>query len=147
MTSLAIAGPLSRNHDGLTVKESLLENALWLPDIPQSNLQWNMPCFTATEDLTTSFRPLCYVLFKDIPDLTRVTAFSTISGILAIDFHDSAGNVRRLGPKCFRNRKFETTYFPINGRGGEKIIRIDIHKHKKFDSFKVSNYFIFRRSC
>lgn len=144
MTSLAIAEPSPASHGSSTGEESLLENAIWFPDIPESSLRWNESCFTATEDLTTGFRPLCYVLFKDI---TRVTAFWSIGGLLAIDFQDVAGNVRRLGPHSLDFRDHSKAHFHLNSREGEKVIRIDIHKKERFNSVEVSNYLIICKPC
>lgn len=141
MTSLAIAEPTHTSPSLPSKVDFIRNNAIWFPDIPKMNLRWNESCYK--DDITTGFKPLCYILFTDFPELSRITAYRMNGNLLAIDFHYGLSNVSRLGPKYIRLDDCSSSYFTINGKDGEIITAIKIYKYNGTTSFEVSSIFKF----
>lgn len=163
MVSLAIA----TSHpyvDGLVDEaESIRDRAIWFPEIPESHLLLNETFFTGINTSGSEFQPLSYILFggssvTNIQHLTKISMLYT-HGVEAIDFHYDTSNIRRLGRQRYQLSEYDTSYFLIDGVGGEIVDSIEVdlntsyagplYKYKKsivkhgiLQSIKVSGNFI-----
>jgi hypothetical protein len=141
MTSLAIAESIHTSLSPLSKAEFIRDNAIWFPDIPKQDLHWNESCFK--DNITTGFKPLCYILFTDAPEISRISEYRVNGNLLAINFHYGIRNVCRLGPQFIHPSRCRSSYFTINGKDGEIITAIKIYKYKGSISFAVCRNFIF----
>ena len=162
MVSLAITEASYSCFDGPADRaDSLRDNALWFPEIPESHLHLNETCFTGINVPASEFRPLCYILFggSGVTNqfLTKISVLCRGSSVMAIDFHYDTNNIRRLGRRRLRPSAYDTSHFFIDGAQGEVIETIEVDlvthpanheevrrsflKYGRMRSFKVNTHF------
>jgi hypothetical protein len=130
MVSLAIAERCLDNTPDQASQDSLRDNALWYPAIPESHLHLNETSFVGKRTLTSGFEPFCYVLFRDTSNprpLVEVSALWEGNYLASIDFHYTTGGILRLGRQVdVRPEQQFVITFDIDGTEGEVIETIKI---------------------
>lgn len=130
MVSLAIAEESTENIPDQASQDSLRNNALWYPEIPESHLHLNEASFVGIRTMTAGFEPGCYTLFRDTSNpepLVKVSAIWEENYLASIDFQYSTGRILRLGHQIEVDpEEQEVVTFNINGTEGEVIKTIKI---------------------
>lgn len=137
MVSLAVAENCPSGPPDTTA-ESLRENALWFPDIPESHLQLNEIHFADHYNPGLEFEPLCYAIFRDATNqraLMKISVRWERHYIAKIDFHCSTGEVLSIGRvnEDVDAHYAKTKSFDIDGTGGEVIKEIKIGRLEQKD--------------
>jgi hypothetical protein len=135
--------------------ESLRDNALWFPDIPEPHWQLNEASFTGIFNPASGFASLFYALFRDATNPQPLTKISVVwqTYMATINFHYATGDVVKMGRDgADGDNDSIITSFDIYSTGGEVIEKMKTSRIKRDDglcgeagmlrSFKVSAYFL-----
>jgi hypothetical protein len=159
MVSLAVGRPVSPGGELQppgTWMDSMLQDALWLPDNPPRNLFFNEESFFCGDPLVPGYRPVVWKLFGKedgswLSSLVKIVAVVTINRLKRIEFWHRRSQTRAGSKSIYRDcldvgnhpERFSTRSFGrivdfnIDGPGGERISDVAAVVHEEPDEVQA----------
>jgi hypothetical protein len=122
---------------------SLRDDALWFPDIPESNLQLNETYFHSQDKAVSGFRPLCYCLRASTSpgSLLKVVAIAdSQKAVVRIEFDYATIDRQILGRLIDDPWSRTISEYFVKREAGEGTDIMTFRKKRDRKCHEVSNY-------